>query len=106
MPRRRPPGRSPSAPRSAGVRTPALYAWAKPNPSRGSDARGFWRELHRHVSRSVDELGPQPLDRACDLDVGQPLEHLFEHDLDLELRQAEPQAEVRTATAEGDVRVE
>ena len=62
-------------------------------------------EGHREVLHAVDELRLQALHVAVLVDVGQAVEQVLEHHLDLHAGQVGPQAEVRAAAAEGDVGV-
>src|SRR6478735_9296556 len=67
-----------------------------------ASARGV---LQRDVLEAVDEVGAEALHGAGELDVVEAVEHLVEHDVDLEARQVCTEAEVRAAAAERDVLV-
>src|ERR1700733_2097175 len=69
---------------------------------RAADGRGGG-EGDGDVLGPVDEVRLQALDLAIEADVGYPFEQAIEHDHDLHACEVRPQAEVRSAAAEGDV---
>src|SRR5215207_10892123 len=74
-------------------------------PTRWRSLLIFEFDADRHVLDAVDEVRAEALDRAGDLEAGQPRDQLLEHHADLQPRQVRTETDVGPPAAERHVRV-